>query len=256
MPKAVLGVIGTGQLADAVGKLAVSEGHALRAYDPRHPDEWQAVPAPDVIIDCSAPPVLDQVADLCRDVGRPLVECVSGLTAAQLERLAELGKMTTVVLAVNLSLGNYLQARALRCIAEILVAMEKAGVTGAIPEAAIVERHPATKAHRPSSTAVAFGQEWQECSGHPVGDISSLRAGWSVSEHQVRLAWANQALTLTHEVRYLDAAAAGALGAATWAVGQAPGRYTLHQVFDQLVDAMAAHAASGVRPPDKSRGEA
>jgi 4-hydroxy-tetrahydrodipicolinate reductase len=237
---AVLGVVGTGRLAGAVGRIATAEGRVVRAYDPRHHEGWHAGPAPDVIIDCSAPAVTGQVADLCRAARRPLVECVSGLAAAETDRLAELSKTTAVVMAVNLSLGNYLQVRALRCVAEILLTMERAGIAGAVPEAAILERHPATKEHRPSSTAVALGREWLEGSGHPAGDVASLRGGWAVSEHQVRLSWADQAFTLTHEVRSLEAAAAGAIGVASWAVTQAPGWYTAHQAFDHLLAAMAS----------------
>lgn len=245
MSEPVIGIVGTGRLGGAIRRLATAEGHVVRVYDPRRPGDWHTSPAPDVLVDCSAPPVVDRVVELCRELGLPLVECVSGLADDQLERLDALGGKTAVVLATNLSLGNYLQTRALRYVADVVATMERAGIRGITPEAAVLERHPVTKAHRPSTTAVALAREWSGRTDSPAADIASLRSGPAVSDHEVRLVWPDQALTLTHEVRSLDAAAAGAIGVAGWAAGRAPGTYTVHEVFDDMLATMAGAAADG-----------
>ncbi|MFH8476217.1 dihydrodipicolinate reductase C-terminal domain-containing protein [Streptomyces sp. NPDC018000] len=245
MPEPVIGVVGAGRLGRAVRTLATAEARVVRLYDPRDTGSWHAVPAPDVILDCSAPALTGPVADLCRDLALPLVECVSGHSGEQLERLSALGGRTTVVLAHNLSLGNYLQTRALRCVADVLVTMERAGLKGVVPEAAILERHPVTKAHRPSATAQTLAREWSQYTGSPAADVASLRSGPAVSDHEVRLVWAGQALTVAHAVHSLDAAAAGAIGVADWAAGRSHGTYTVHEVFDHMMAAMASRPSAG-----------
>ncbi len=59
----------------------------------------------------------------------------------------------------------------------------------------------------------------------------------------------SKALTLTHEVVSLDAAAAGAVGVADWAAVAPPGAYTVHEVFDAMVAAMAESAHEPVGRP-------
>jgi 4-hydroxy-tetrahydrodipicolinate reductase len=249
----VFGVVGTGRLGTAVYELAIAQGHTARTYDSRRLPSEDTEPAPDVVVDCSAPAALPGVVRLCRHWRRPLVECVSGLEKSHQRRLAELGAETAVVFAPNLTLGNYLQSRALRCVAEILKAMQRAGTTASMPEVAILERHPARKAHRPSTTATELARLWVDLTGSPVADIASLRAGPGVSDHKVQLDWAGQALTFAHGVRSLDTAAAGAVGVGIWAVGLPAGTYPAHDVVDQMLAATAGgrpdgHEEQGRRP--------
>ncbi|MFC8567092.1 dihydrodipicolinate reductase C-terminal domain-containing protein [Streptomyces sp. NPDC057245] len=245
MPEPALGVFGSGRLGRAVQRTASAEGHAVHVYDPRRPDQWGDVPVPDVLVDCSAPAVVAQAAGLGLSLGVPVVECVSALEDDQLRLFDDLSAKAPVVLAPNLSLGNYLQTRALACVADVVTTMERAGITGAVPEAAVLERHPATKVHRPSTTASRLAREWLRYTGRPAADVASLRCGPAVSDHEVRLSWPEQTLTVTHEVSSLDAAAAGAVGAASWSVGRAPGLYPLHSVFDDLLATMARATADG-----------
>ncbi|CAL9286638.1 dihydrodipicolinate reductase C-terminal domain-containing protein [Streptomyces sp. SudanB182_2057] len=253
MPEPTLGIVGTGRLGRAVRDLAVSEGHPVTLLDPRQPGSWDARTAVDAVVDCSAPAAVGAAARLCRRLGVPLVECVSGLGTEERRLLDGLSAEVPVVLAPNLSLGNYLQTRALRLVAEVVTTMERAGITGAVPQTAVLERHPATKAHRPSTTAERLAHEWRRHTGRPAADIGSLRCGPAVSDHEVRLMWPEQSLTISHSVTSLDAAAAGAIGAAGWAVGQAPGTYTIHAVFDDLLATMARAAGDGTNGKEDDR---
>lgn len=250
MPEPAIGVFGTGRLGRAIQRTASAEGHCVHVYDPRRPDQWDAVPGPDVLVDCSAPAALALAVDLGASLAVPLVECVSALEDDHLRLLGELATKAPVVLAPNLSLGNYLQTRALGYVADVVSTMERAGINGAVPEAAVLERHPATKAHRPSTTASRLAREWLRHTGRPTADVASLRCGPAVSDHEIRLSWPEQTLTVTHEVHSLDAAAAGAIGAAAWSVGRAAGTYTIHEVFDDLLATMA-DAATDRREGDR-----
>ncbi|TXS12561.1 hypothetical protein EAO70_26520 [Streptomyces sp. adm13(2018)] len=245
MPETVIGVFGTGRLARAVHRLATEEGLTAPLLDPRRPEQWGTVPEPGVLVDCSAPEAVTHATGLSARLDVPLVECVSGLEEHHLRMLKERAAAgTAVVLAPNLSLGNYLQTRALSLVADIVTTMDRAGITGAVPEAAVLERHPAAKRHRPSTTATRLARQWLRHTGRPAADIASLRCGPAVSDHEIRFTWPEQTLTLTHRVDSLDAAAAGAIGAAQWAAGHSHGTYTIHQVFDDLLAAMAARTAA------------
>ncbi|QFZ19609.1 dihydrodipicolinate reductase C-terminal domain-containing protein [Saccharothrix syringae] len=234
MGEPVVGVVGAGRLGSAVARRCEADGLAVRALDSRRPERWRLGAPPDVVVDCSAPQVTVPVLDLCEDLGVPLVECVSDADAAVLEERA---RRTPVVRATNLALGNFLQHRVVDLLADLVLALERAGAAGAVPEAAVLERHPATKAHRPSATADALGRRWEARSGRPPSDVASLRAGPPVSDHEVRLTWAGQGLVVRHEVRSLDAAATGAVALARWVVGRAPGLYPAHAAYEELVRA-------------------
>ncbi len=227
-------MVGLGRLGAAVLRRCAEEGVAALILDSRRPGTW---PAPggavlgprDVVVDCSAPQATRAVLDLCAASGAALVECVSNLDADGSRGCADLAATRPVVLATNLSLGNYLQHQALLRVTDLLAAL---GV--ALPEATVLERHPTTKAHRPSATAAALGALWEGRTGQPPADVASLRAGAPVSEHGVRLTWAGQELHLAHDVRSLDAAAEGAVLLARWAAGRPPGLHPAHAAYDEL----------------------
>ncbi|WBB81902.1 hypothetical protein O7606_11380 [Micromonospora sp. WMMD882] len=244
----VVGVVGAGRLGAAVTRRCVAEGLRVRPLDSRQPAAWRTRP-PDVLVDCAAPPATDRVLDACAELRTPLVECVSDLRPDQLVRLAELARGVAVVRATNLSLGNYLQTRVVERLAELLAGHP----ADAGPEAAVWERHPATKAHRPSATGVALADRWRKLTGRDPSDVASLRAGGPVSDHELRLSWPTQTLTVRHEVHALDAAATGAVAAARWAVGRSPGLYGAHDVYDDLLSSRPVPRGDG--PKEESDDE-
>lgn len=229
-----LGVVGTGKLAGAVADLAALESIPATVLPSRAATGWRP-DGIDVVLDCAVAESAWQVEEFCADHALPLVECVSGLDAAQLDRLERLSAKVTVVLAPNLTLGHYLQRRAMREIGRVLAAMRGAGID-AMPEASVLERHPATKRDRPSATARVLARTWERSVG-PVAEIASVRAGGPVSDHSVTLCWPDQQLSLIHEVGSLQAAAAGALGLAEWARTGPQGLHDASDVFDELVSA-------------------
>jgi 4-hydroxy-tetrahydrodipicolinate reductase len=238
-PLPVIGVVGRGRLGRAVADACARHGRpaALTAG----PGGWRtpggATVLPEVIVDASAPAAHDAVREQCERYGAALVECVSDLDDGQWRALADLAGKVPVVRATNLTIGHYVQRR----FVEWLAASAVSAVLP--PEAAVHERHPAAKAHRPSATAVELSRTWTAGSGTPVAETSSLRAGPPVSDHEVLWTWPGEALLLRHSVRDLAAAATGALAAARWAAGRGPGLVTMRTVYDDL---------TGGRPADRT----
>ena len=190
---------------------------------------WRVDAAPEVIIDAGSPSGHDAVRESCLRYGAALVECVSDLDDAQWRALAELAEKVPVVRATNLTIGHHLQRR----MVELLAAL--GGHTVFPAETSVHERHPATKAHRPSATAAALAATWRAGTGTEVAEIGSRRAGPPVSDHEVLWSWPGETLQLRHSVRRIDAAADGALAAARWTRGRAPGLVDMRTVFDDLI---------------------
>jgi len=229
-----VGIVGTGRLGRSVAEACARAGVPVVLTADRRGRRGDAVPT--VLVDASAAGAADQVHDYCAEHRVALVECVSDLTSSQWSRLERLAAQVAVVRAPNLAVGNYLQSRLAAHLAELQSRLAGAGILAATAETSVAERHPTTKAHRPSATAVALAEGWERAAGTPVADVASERGGLPVSDHQLLWSWPAETLLLRHSVQALDAAAGGALAAARWAAGQPAGLYLLHSVFDDLID--------------------
>ncbi|MDE2246901.1 MAG: 4-hydroxy-tetrahydrodipicolinate reductase, partial [Xanthomonadaceae bacterium] len=64
--------------------------------------------------------------------------------------------------------------------------------------------------------------------------FASIRAGDIVGEHTALLAGPGERLELTHRADDRAIFARGALSAAAWLAGRAPGSYALEAVFDAV----------------------
>ncbi|MEE4545580.1 dihydrodipicolinate reductase C-terminal domain-containing protein [Streptomyces sp. V4-01] len=230
-----VGVVGLGRLGRAVVDACGRAGLPVVMTASRG-SGWRVDAEPEVIVDASSPSAHEAVRRSCLRHGAALVECVSDLDDAQWRALADLAGAVPVVRATNLAIGHHLQ----RTVVGLLAAL---GVQAAYPaETAVHERHPASKAHRPSATAVALASCWRAGSGTEVAEIGSLRAGPPVSDHEVMWSWPAETLRLRHSVRRIDAAAAGALAAVRWTRGRAPGLADMAGVFDDLLAAASSRA--------------
>jgi 4-hydroxy-tetrahydrodipicolinate reductase len=114
----------------------------------------------------------------------------------------------------------------------------------------VVEMHHRHKVDAPSGTALALGQEAAAGRGVDLaahgqrgrdgitgarrkGDIgfASLRGGDVVGEHSVIFAADGERIELTHRAGSRQIFARGAVRAACWAVGRAPGLYGMKDVL-------------------------
>ncbi len=190
-----------------------------------------ALPADLVVLDFSLAAGTERLVGLLERTPRALVAATTGLPAPVEERLRTLGTRAAVLRATNLSVG----------VATLLAML------GAVPEAArpafeadIVEHHHAAKKDAPSGTALSLaaalsgGDASRVRSGVPAGAprtpgevrLHSIRSGTVPGTHRVVLAGAGETLELTHTAQDRTIFARGALRAARFLHGRAPGCYS------------------------------
>jgi len=197
--------------------------------------------AADVVVDFTAPDATVDLARRCADAGVPLVTGTTGLTDDQTAEVAKAAEAVAIVKSGNMSLGVNLLA----------ALVEKAAAAlGPDYDVEIFDAHHRRKVDAPSGTALLLGEA--AAKGHGVdlseksvrgrdgmtgargeGDIgfAVVRGGGIVGDHAVHFAAEEEILTLAH--RALDRAlfARGALAAARWTKGRAPGLYAMRDVL-------------------------
>lgn len=221
----LIGIVGLGRLGSAVAERCGHHGLPVTLRASRGTG-WRVDTVPDVLIDASAPAAHERVVEYCGEHGVALVECVSNLSSAQWSRIAELATHVPIVRATNLTIGNYVQSLLVRYVGSLASFHYPASVW---------ERHPATKAHRPSATAVELARTWTEQTNTEPTEISSQRCGLPVSEHEFMWTLSAETLTLRHSVTSFAAAADGAIAAARSLPGREAGLVGMHAVYDDLL---------------------
>lgn len=233
-----------GRMGRFVDECATANGHAVVArvdfgYGPgeglRTLAEYQG-PA-DVVIDFSNHAATAQVTEYCVGRGLPVVIATTGQTDAEMALIEGAAKAVPVFLSANMSLGVALLAD----LAKRAAAM--------FPEAdiEIVERHHNQKLDVPSGTALLLARRIQEArpqaqflvgrheNGKRARDeigIHSLRLGNEVGVHEVIIATGSETITLKHEAESRSLFAQGALAAAAFVAGKAPGMYDMRSILE------------------------
>jgi len=202
-----LGVVGAnGRLGSRVVAQATALGDRVTLRAGR--GYWTGG-VPDVLIDASAPDLLARTVDFCAVHRIPLLSTISGLSDSDRALLAELSREVLVLRADNLSLGHYLQ----RCLVTALGTMV-AGA-GRPAEWHVLDRHPATKQHRPSATGTALAAAVRSTGAADVG-LDSVRGGLPVCDHTVETVIGQETVAVSHGVREWSAYAGSAVRAAQW----------------------------------------
>lgn len=223
----VIVVGGRGRLGSAVMAECHRRGIPVQGKQAREP--WPEPCPTTLVLDAGGAAGLPATVAFCRRAGIGLVYAVSGLTDATRAALEQLAAAVPVVLATNLSLGHWLQLRVGRWLARTVRELDMPA------DAAVWERHPRTKQHRPSSSAAELAEEWAVQAGASAPEIVSLRSGHPVSEHALQLDWAYESLSVHHDVRDLRAAAAGAMLALGHAATAGPGLIRFDALLDQML---------------------
>ena len=177
--------------------------------------ELPGVPDFDVAVDFSLPEAFDRLLAECLRRKHALVSGTTGLSDAQRAALESASRQIPIVWASNFSLG-------------IAVLNELVGVAAARLQGwdcDIVESHHVHKKDAPSGTALTLGAGIEAAGGHPR--YASLRAGDIVGEHLVQFAGQGERIELIHRANDRDIFARGALHAAIWLRGRAPGLYRM-----------------------------
>ena len=177
--------------------------------------ELNGVPAFDVLVDFSLPDAFDAALALCVARKAGFVSGTTGLSDAQRAALAAAAGSIPVLWASNFSLG----------VAVLVDAVERAA--RALPgwDCDIVEAHHAGKRDAPSGTALTLGDA--VAAGGATPRHASLRAGDIVGEHTVQFSGRGERLEFIHRAASRDVFAHGALQAARWLSGRAPGQYRM-----------------------------
>jgi 4-hydroxy-tetrahydrodipicolinate reductase len=194
-----------------------------------------------VLIEFSTPEASLEHARACAARGRPLVIGTTGFSPEQDRELSQLAERFPLLLAPNMSLGINLLLALTEQVARAL---------GPDFDIEILEMHHRSKVDAPSGTALALGRAAATGRGVRLEDaavrvrdgftgprargsigFATLRGGDVVGDHAVIFAGEGERLVLQHLASDRRIYARGALAAARWLSGRAPGRYGMRDVL-------------------------
>jgi 4-hydroxy-tetrahydrodipicolinate reductase len=157
---------------------------------------------------------------------RALVCATTGIDALTETRLDTLAERVAVFRAANLSPGFAVMQAMLRAL--------PGGVKDSF-RADMIEHHHAGKKDAPSGSALVLADTLRSVGwAGPLGDgvrIQSIRAGTEPGTHEVLLSGSGETVELTHRVHDRSVFARGALRAARFLRGRAPGRYGMDDLL-------------------------
>lgn len=226
----IVGAIGVGEEGRDAGELAGIG--AIGAPITGDLSVLEAVGA-DVVIDFSAPAALARAATICATRGIALVSGTTGLDDEARSALDAAARHVPVLSEPNMSVGVHVLASL----------VEKAlAMLGPSFDVEVMEIHHRRKVDAPSGTAIRLGDIAKAArhgryvhgrEGRPgareadeVG-MHALRGGDVVGDHTVFLLGDGERIELTHRASSRDLFAQGAVRAAAFLAGKAPGRYRL-----------------------------
>jgi len=204
--------------------------------DRRHaPDRAQAA------IDFTLSQALEGNLTACVESGTAVVIGTTGLDQGHFALIDEAARDIPLVYARNMSVG-------------VNVFMSLAGwaarALGEDYDVEIIEAHHRHKVDAPSGTALAVGEIVAQAKGHELAEVavrsrdgqigprvpstigfSVVRGGDIVGDHTVMFIAPEERIELIHRASDRRTFARGALRAARWVAGRAPGRYAMIDVL-------------------------
>lgn len=197
--------------------------------------------AGDVIIDFSHPSSLPALLQFAVKTKTPAVIATTGLSDADIENIKEASKVVPVFFTFNMSLG-------INLLCELCVTASM--ILGDGFDVEIVERHHNQKLDAPSGTAIMLANAINEANAgeyeyeydrhskrekrakNEIG-IHSVRGGNIVGDHEVIFAGHDEVLTLSHSAYSKEVFASGAVSAAVFLHGKAPGLYEMKDLIKE-----------------------
>jgi 4-hydroxy-tetrahydrodipicolinate reductase len=195
----------------------------------------------DILIDFTRPEGTLAHLQACRDAGRGLVIGTTGFSAAQLAEIRAAGARIPIVLSPNMSVGVNVSLKLVELAARAL---------GPDYDVEVFEMHHKLKVDAPSGTALKLGEVAAAARGatlerdgvfarHGVtgerkpGSIgfSVARGGDIVGDHTVYFAGPGERIEVTHRAASRTTYAQGAMRAAKFLLGRAPGVYDMQDVL-------------------------
>ncbi|MEQ8667222.1 MAG: 4-hydroxy-tetrahydrodipicolinate reductase [Rhodospirillales bacterium] len=197
--------------------------------------------ASDVVIDFTIPAATRGHAELAAETGTALVIGTTGLDGKDNEAIDAAAERVAVVQAGNMSVGINLLCGLVEQVAEVL---------GPEFDIEVLEMHHRHKIDAPSGTALMLGEAAAkgrhvnlaevaqrvrdgQTGARNAGDIgfATLRGGSVIGEHTVMFASEGERIEITHKASDRALFSTGAVRAALWCEGRAPGRYTMRDVL-------------------------
>ena len=228
---------GSDAMGSDLGSLAGGDATGLLVSE----DARALFTASDVIIDFTTPMATVFHASLAAETGTALVVGTTGMGADEMAQLSDAAGTVCIVQAGNMSVGVNLLSGLVEQVSAIL---------GVDYDIEIVEMHHRHKVDAPSGTALMLGEAAAAGRGVDLdtafqrvrdghtgprtpGDIgfAILRGGDVVGDHSVIFAGEGERIELSHKAGSRALFANGALRAALWTEGRAPGLYSMKQVL-------------------------
>ncbi|MBR7000919.1 MAG: 4-hydroxy-tetrahydrodipicolinate reductase [Lachnospiraceae bacterium] len=196
----------------------------------------------DVLIDFTSPKLLTELLTDAKAKKLPLVLCSTGYAAEQIEEIREASKDLAILRSANMSLGVNVLFKLVKAAAAVL-AQEGFDID-------IVEKHHRLKLDAPSGTALAIADAVSEALPEPyeyvydrsgrrmqrpkneIG-ISAVRGGSIVGEHEVIFAGTDEVIEIKHTAYSKAIFGKGAVAAAKFLAGKAPGMYTMQDTVGE-----------------------
>jgi 4-hydroxy-tetrahydrodipicolinate reductase len=204
-------------------------------------DPLEVIVKAQAVIDFTAPAATLAHAQLTAQARCVHVIGTTGLSESDIAALDAAARHAVIVRAGNMSLGVNLLTR---------LAQEVAHALDADFDVEIVEAHHRHKVDAPSGTALMLGEAVARGRGVALADVTdsgrdgitgartrgdigfaAIRGGDIVGEHDVIFAGAGERIILRHVATDRGIFARGALKAALWGQGQAPGHYSMMSVL-------------------------
>jgi 4-hydroxy-tetrahydrodipicolinate reductase len=201
----------------------------------------EVLPQGDVLIEFTHPESSLNHLKAVADAGKAMVMGTTGFSPEQLAEVRALAPRTRLVFAPNMSVGVNLMFKVVADIARIL----SSGY-----DVEIVEAHHRLKKDAPSGTALKLAQVIAQALDRDLEEVGvyarkgiigertpqeigvqTVRAGDIVGEHTVLFGGMGERLEIIHRAHSRDNFARGAVRAALWIVGQAPGLYDMQDVL-------------------------
>ena len=238
-----IGIIGSaGRMGQALQAAIADAGHDYAGGIDRDGDVAALARVSEVLVDFSAPGALEANLEAAIAAGVPVVVGTTGLEERHHWLIDAAASSIPVLQTGNTSLGVTLLAHLVR---------EAAQRLGPDWDIEIVETHHRMKVDAPSGTALLLGQAAARGRGEDLEAVAergrdgitgaraagaigfaSLRGGTVAGDHAVHFLADNERLTLSHMAENRGIFARGAVRAAHWLLGRAPGRYTMPEVLD------------------------
>ncbi|MGI6279776.1 MAG: 4-hydroxy-tetrahydrodipicolinate reductase, partial [Acutalibacteraceae bacterium] len=184
--------------------------------------------------------LLDDILSYAQKRQMPVVLATTGYNNMQIAKIKAVSKKIPIFFTFNMSIGVNLICS---------LAKKAAAVLGSGFDVEIIEKHHNQKIDAPSGTAIMLANainsqlgnnmvyeydrhsKCQKRIKNEIG-IHSIRGGTIVGEHDVIFAGHDEVITISHSALSKEVFAVGAIRAAKFLMGKAPGLYDMNSIMN------------------------